>query len=180
MYLIFQPYSCHILTLYFGFADEKVIRGGRRVEISIYDIVVGDVIPLNIGNQVRELLYFLILLIIPNDCISLLLLSSYLLCLGPCWWNSDHRSFSCNWWIKYDRGEQNCKYSFQSHGNGILLSYFPIMIFFLQVHKDSKDPFLMSGCKVADGSGTMLVIYTPFPFHFVIVCNQFSNDCLGS
>ncbi|KAJ1387242.1 P-type ATPase, A domain superfamily [Sesbania bispinosa] len=24
------------------------------------------------------------------------------------------------------------------------------------VHKDSKDPFLMSGCKVADGSGTML------------------------
>ncbi|KAF5748647.1 putative cation-transporting atpase plant [Tripterygium wilfordii] len=25
------------------------------------------------------------------------------------------------------------------------------------IHKDSKDPFLMSGCKVADGSGTMLV-----------------------
>ncbi|RYR30190.1 hypothetical protein Ahy_B01g055014 isoform C [Arachis hypogaea] len=30
----------------------EVIRGGRRVEISIYDIVVGDVIPLNIGDQV--------------------------------------------------------------------------------------------------------------------------------
>ncbi|KAI5415107.1 hypothetical protein KIW84_040531 [Lathyrus oleraceus] len=29
-----------------------VIRDGRRVEISIYDVVVGDVIPLNIGNQV--------------------------------------------------------------------------------------------------------------------------------
>lgn len=33
---------------------EKVVRGGRRVEISIYDIVVGDVIPLNIGNQVHN------------------------------------------------------------------------------------------------------------------------------
>ncbi|KAF9679820.1 hypothetical protein SADUNF_Sadunf06G0054800 [Salix dunnii] len=54
----------------------EVIRGGRRIEVSIYDIVVGDVIPLNIGDQ---------------------------------------------------------------------------------VHKNSKEPFLMSGCKVADGSGTMLV-----------------------
>lgn len=41
---------------------EKVIRGGRRVEISIYDIVVGDVIPLNIGDQVHDL--FLLILII--------------------------------------------------------------------------------------------------------------------
>ncbi|KAB5551959.1 hypothetical protein DKX38_009270 [Salix brachista] len=54
----------------------EVIRGGRRIEVSIYDIVVGDVIPLNIGDQ---------------------------------------------------------------------------------VHKNSREPFLMSGCKVADGSGTMLV-----------------------
>ena len=30
----------------------QVIRGGRRVEVSIYDLVVGDVIPLNIGDQV--------------------------------------------------------------------------------------------------------------------------------
>ncbi|KAL5065907.1 hypothetical protein RYX36_027644 [Vicia faba] len=29
----------------------QVIRDGRRVEISVYDVVVGDVIPLNIGNQ---------------------------------------------------------------------------------------------------------------------------------
>lgn len=28
----------------------------------------------------------------------------------------------------------------------------------MQVHKDKKSPFLMSGCKVADGVGTMLVI----------------------
>jgi len=36
----------------------QVLRGGRRVEISIYDIVVGDVIPLNIGNQVSGLFSF--------------------------------------------------------------------------------------------------------------------------
>ncbi|CAB4289106.1 unnamed protein product [Prunus armeniaca] len=30
----------------------RVIRGGRRVEVSIYDLVVGDVVPLNIGDQV--------------------------------------------------------------------------------------------------------------------------------
>lgn len=29
--------------------------------------------------------------------------------------------------------------------------------FDIQVHKDSKSPFLMSGCKVADGYGVMLV-----------------------
>lgn len=31
------------------------------------------------------------------------------------------------------------------------------LYFLLQVRKDSKEPFLMSGCKVADGNGTMLV-----------------------
>lgn len=29
--------------------------------------------------------------------------------------------------------------------------------YFMQIHKDQKSPFLMSGCKVADGAGTMLV-----------------------
>ncbi|TKY72778.1 Calcium-transporting ATPase 8 [Spatholobus suberectus] len=80
----------------------EVIRGGRRVEISIYDIVVGDVIPLNIGNQV------------PADGI---LITGHSLAI-------DESSMT---------GESKT------------------------VHKDSKDPFLMSGCKVADGSGTMLV-----------------------
>ncbi|WVZ19262.1 hypothetical protein V8G54_006584 [Vigna mungo] len=79
----------------------EVIRGGRRVEISIYDIVVGDVIPLNIGDQV------------PADGI---LISGHSLAI-------DESSMT---------GESKI------------------------VHKDSKDPFLMSGCKVADGSGTML------------------------
>ncbi|XP_061348918.1 calcium-transporting ATPase 8, plasma membrane-type-like [Gastrolobium bilobum] len=80
----------------------EVIRGSRRVEISIYDIVVGDVIPLNIGNQV------------PADGI---LITGHSLAI-------DESSMT---------GESKI------------------------VYKDSKDPFLMSGCKVADGSGTMLV-----------------------
>ncbi|KAK4602832.1 hypothetical protein RGQ29_011719 [Quercus rubra] len=80
----------------------EVIRGGRRVEISIYDIVVGDVMPLNIGDQV------------PADGV---LISGHSLAI-------DESSMT---------GESKI------------------------VHKDSKDPFLMSGCKVADGSGTMLV-----------------------
>ncbi|CAJ1975835.1 unnamed protein product [Sphenostylis stenocarpa] len=90
------------LEFLFEFVHEKVIRGGRRVEISIYDIVVGDVIPLNIGNQV------------PADGI---LITGHSLAI-------DESSMT---------GESKI------------------------VHKDSKDPFLMSGCKVADGSGTMLV-----------------------
>ncbi|KAK7411963.1 hypothetical protein VNO78_03408 [Psophocarpus tetragonolobus] len=80
----------------------EVVRGGRRVEISIYDIVVGDLIHLNIGNQV------------PADGI---LVTGHSLAI-------DESSMT---------GESKI------------------------VHKDSKDPFLMSGCKVADGSGTMLV-----------------------
>ena len=32
----------------------QVIRGGRTIEISIFEIVVGDVVPLNIGDQVSK------------------------------------------------------------------------------------------------------------------------------
>ncbi|KAK3197811.1 hypothetical protein Dsin_021226 [Dipteronia sinensis] len=80
----------------------EVIRDGRRVEVSIYDLVVGDVVPLNIGDQV------------PADGV---VISGYSLSI-------DESSMT---------GESKI------------------------VHKDSKNPFLMSGCKVADGSGTMLV-----------------------
>ncbi|XP_056166527.1 calcium-transporting ATPase 10, plasma membrane-type-like isoform X1 [Syzygium oleosum] len=80
----------------------EVVRGGRRVEVSIYDIVVGDIIPLNIGNQV------------PADGV---LVSGHSLAI-------DESSMT---------GESKI------------------------VHKDSRRPFLMSGCKVADGSGIMLV-----------------------
>lgn len=80
----------------------EVVRGGRRVEISIYDLVVGDVIPLNIGNQV------------PANGI---VISGHSLSI-------DESSMT---------GESKI------------------------AHKDSKDPFLMSDCKVTNGSGTMLV-----------------------
>ncbi|RVW83723.1 Calcium-transporting ATPase 9, plasma membrane-type [Vitis vinifera] len=78
-----------------------VIRGGRPVEISIFDIVVGDVVPLSIGDQV------------PADGI---LITGHSLAI-------DESSMT---------GESKI------------------------VHKDHKAPFLMSGCKVADGVGTML------------------------
>lgn len=80
----------------------EVVRAGRRVQVSIYDIVVGDVIPLKIGDQV------------PADGI---LISGHSLSI-------DESSMT---------GESKI------------------------VHKDAKSPFLMSGCKVADGYGTMLV-----------------------
>ncbi|KAI9378712.1 hypothetical protein POPTR_018G139800v4 [Populus trichocarpa] len=80
----------------------EVTRGGRRVEVSIYDIVAGDVIPLNIGDQV------------PADGI---LITGHSLAI-------DESSMT---------GESKI------------------------VQKNSREPFLMSGCKVADGSGTMLV-----------------------
>ncbi|OAY83326.1 Calcium-transporting ATPase 8, plasma membrane-type [Ananas comosus] len=80
----------------------EVIRGGRRIETSIFDLVVGDVVPLKIGDQV------------PADGI---LISGHSLAI-------DESSMT---------GEAKI------------------------VHKDQKAPFLMSGCKVADGYGTMLV-----------------------
>ncbi|KAJ4953742.1 hypothetical protein NE237_030574 [Protea cynaroides] len=80
----------------------EVVRGGRRVEASIFDIVVGDVVPLKIGDQV------------PADGV---LIAGHSLAI-------DESSMT---------GESKI------------------------VHKDQKAPFLMSGCKVADGYGTMLV-----------------------
>ncbi|VAI19282.1 unnamed protein product [Triticum turgidum subsp. durum] len=56
----------------------EVIRGGKRVGASIFDLVVGDVVPLKIGDQ------------------------------GPCRWCPDIWSFSCNRRIKYDGRVQNC------------------------------------------------------------------------
>ncbi|KAI3416711.1 FPL domain-containing protein [Psidium guajava] len=85
----------------------EVVRGGRRVEVSIYDIVVGDVIPLNIGDQV------------PADGV---LISGRSLAIDESNMTGESKIF----------------------------------------HKDGKDPFLMSGCKVADGHGSMLVRFFPF------------------
>ncbi|KAL3528503.1 hypothetical protein ACH5RR_007825 [Cinchona calisaya] len=80
----------------------EVIRGGRREKMSINDIVVGDVVPLKIGDQV------------PADGI---LIVGHSLAI-------DESSMT---------GESKI------------------------MHKDKKSPFLMAGCKVADGAGTMLV-----------------------
>jgi magnesium-transporting ATPase (P-type) len=55
LYYMFLTISCHIFNFISEIVHEKVVRGGRRVEISIYDLVVGDVIPLNIGNQVHDI-----------------------------------------------------------------------------------------------------------------------------
>ncbi|KAI4335340.1 hypothetical protein L6164_013994 [Bauhinia variegata] len=99
----------------------EVIRGGRRVEISIYDVVVGDVIPLNIGNQV------------PADGI---LINGHSLAI-------DESSMT---------GESNT------------------------IPKNSKDPFLMSGCKVADGSGTMLVTAVGVNTEWGLLMSSISED----
>ncbi|KAL2533398.1 Calcium-transporting ATPase 8 [Abeliophyllum distichum] len=72
----------------------EVIRGGRRINVSIFDIVVGDVVPLKI---------------VPADGI---LVTGHSLAI-------DDSSMT---------GESKV------------------------VHKDPKSPFLMSGCKVADGN----------------------------
>ncbi|XP_039834904.1 calcium-transporting ATPase 5, plasma membrane-type-like isoform X5 [Panicum virgatum] len=80
----------------------EVIRGGKRIGASIFDLVVGDVVPLKIGDQV------------PADGI---LISGHSLAI-------DESSMT---------GESKI------------------------VHKDQRAPLLMSGCKVADGYGSMLV-----------------------
>ncbi|KAM0892047.1 hypothetical protein ACQ4PT_026020 [Festuca glaucescens] len=85
----------------------EVIRGGKRIGASIFDLVVGDVVPLKIGDQ------------IPADGV---LISGHSLAI-------DESSMT---------GESKT------------------------VHKDQKAPMLMSGCKVADGYGSLLVSITWF------------------
>ncbi|KAL4590044.1 hypothetical protein LXL04_002962 [Taraxacum kok-saghyz] len=99
----------------------EVVRGGRRVEISIFDIVVGDIIPLKIGDQV------------PADGI---LVSGHSLAI-------DESSMT---------GESKI------------------------VHKDHKAPFLMSGCKVADGYGTMLVTSVGINTEWGLLMASISED----
>ncbi|GLJ31007.1 hypothetical protein SUGI_0619870 [Cryptomeria japonica] len=80
----------------------QVVRMGRTIKVSIFDLVVGDVVSLNIGDQV------------PADG---LLIKGHSLSI-------DESSLT---------GESE------------------------PVPKDSMHPFLLSGCKVADGYGLMLV-----------------------
>ncbi|XP_068463913.1 calcium-transporting ATPase 10, plasma membrane-type-like isoform X1 [Phaseolus vulgaris] len=99
----------------------EVTRDGRRVEISIYDVVVGDVIPLNIGNQV------------PADGV---LITGHSLAI-------DESSMT---------GESKI------------------------VEKNSNDPFLISGCKVADGNGTMLVTAVGINTEWGLLMSSISED----
>nr|XP_027065795.1 calcium-transporting ATPase 10, plasma membrane-type-like isoform X2 [Coffea arabica] len=99
----------------------EVVRGGRRIEVSIFDIVVGDIIPLKIGDQV------------PADGI---LVSGHSLAI-------DESSMT---------GESKI------------------------VHKDSKAPFLMSGCKVADGYGNMLVTNVGINTEWGLLMASISED----
>ncbi|KAJ6806605.1 calcium-transporting ATPase 8, plasma membrane-type-like [Iris pallida] len=99
----------------------EVVRGGRRIEVSIFDIVVGDIIPLKIGDQV------------PADGI---LISGHSLAI-------DESSMT---------GESKI------------------------VQKDQKAPFLMSGCKVADGYGTMMATAVGISTEWGLLMASISED----
>ncbi|KAI8015115.1 Calcium-transporting ATPase 8, plasma membrane-type [Camellia lanceoleosa] len=99
----------------------EVIRGGRRLEVSIFDLVVGDVVPLKIGDQV------------PANGIFI---SGHSLAIDESSMTGD------------------CKI----------------------VQKGSKDPFLMSGCKVADGYGTMLVTSVGINTEWGLLMASISED----
>uniref|UniRef100_A0A1D1XC54 Calcium-transporting ATPase n=2 Tax=Anthurium amnicola TaxID=1678845 RepID=A0A1D1XC54_9ARAE len=101
--------------------QSEVIRGGRRIEVSIFDLVVGDVVPLKIGDQV------------PADGV---LVSGHSLSI-------DESSIT---------GESKI------------------------VHKNQKEPFLMSGCKVADGYGTMLVTAVGINTEWGLLMASISED----
>ncbi|CAL5023669.1 unnamed protein product [Urochloa decumbens] len=99
----------------------EVIRGGRRIQVSIFDIVVGDVVALQIGDQV------------PADGV---VINSHSLAI-------DESSMT---------GESKI------------------------VTKDQKTPFLMAGCKVADGFGTMLVTAVGLNTEWGLLMASISED----
>ncbi|XP_073154857.1 calcium-transporting ATPase 10, plasma membrane-type-like isoform X2 [Henckelia pumila] len=100
----------------------EVIRGGQRIKVSIFEIVVGDVVPLKIGDQV------------PADG---LVITGHSLAI-------DESSMT---------GESKI------------------------AHKDpTRVPFLMSGCKVADGYGTMLVTSVGINTEWGLLMASISED----
>ncbi|KAK6796106.1 hypothetical protein RDI58_009561 [Solanum bulbocastanum] len=99
----------------------EVIRDGRREKISIYEIVVGDVVPLRIGDQV------------PADGV---LISGHSLAI-------DESSMT---------GESKI------------------------VNKNQKAPFLIAGCKVANGAGTMLVTSVGINTEWGLLMASISED----
>ncbi|XP_066329647.1 calcium-transporting ATPase 5, plasma membrane-type-like isoform X7 [Miscanthus floridulus] len=99
----------------------EVIRGGRWIQVSIFDIVVGDIVALKIGDQV------------PADGV---VISGHSLAI-------DESSMT---------GESKI------------------------VMKDQKSPFLMAGCKVADGFGTMLVTAVGLNTEWGLLMASISED----
>ncbi|KAJ8499066.1 hypothetical protein OPV22_009618 [Ensete ventricosum] len=99
----------------------EVIRSGRRIKVSIFDLVVGDAVPLKIGDQ------------IPADGV---VITGHSLAI-------DESSMT---------GESKI------------------------VHKDQKAPFLMSGCKVADGYGNMLVTAVGINTEWGLLMASISED----
>ena len=61
------------------------MRGGRTVKISIYDVVVGDVIPLRIGDQVGLFSQYISTVALIRINLSL----TYCIHLGPCGWSAN-------------------------------------------------------------------------------------------
>ncbi|KAG7025942.1 Calcium-transporting ATPase 9, plasma membrane-type, partial [Cucurbita argyrosperma subsp. argyrosperma] len=99
----------------------EILRDGRTLKVSIFDIVVGDVVPLKIGDQ------------IPADGI---LITGHSLAI-------DESSMT---------GESKI------------------------VRKDQKAPFMMSGCKVADGVGTMMVTAVGINTEWGLLMASISED----
>ncbi|XP_073158558.1 calcium-transporting ATPase 10, plasma membrane-type-like [Henckelia pumila] len=127
--IIFTAVSDYRQSLQFQNLNEEkqniqmeVVRNGRRIKVSIFEIVVGDVVPLKIGDQ------------IPADG---LVIAGHSLAL-------DESSMT---------GESKI------------------------VHKDStREPYLMSGCKVADGYGTMLVTSVGINTEWGLLMASISED----
>ncbi|XP_072981011.1 calcium-transporting ATPase 5, plasma membrane-type-like isoform X1 [Typha angustifolia] len=99
----------------------EVIRGGRRVKASIFDLVVGDIVPLKIGDQV------------PADGLMIF----------------GHS-------LAFDESSMTGETKI--------------------VPKDKRTPFLMSGCKVADGYGTMLVTAVGINTEWGLLMANISTD----
>ncbi|KAH6837915.1 autoinhibited Ca2+ -ATPase [Perilla frutescens var. hirtella] len=127
--IIFTAVSDYKQSLQFQNLNEEkqniqmeVVRGGRRIKVSIFEIVVGDVVPLKIGDQV------------PADG---LVISGHSLAI-------DESSMT---------GESKI------------------------VHKDpTRSPFLMSGCKVADGYGSMVVTSVGINTEWGLLMASISED----
>lgn len=84
-------------------------------------------------------------------------------------WSIGERALSYHWWVKYDWWKWTCKcWSFSvlffklctyPLSDELSVRYFwsQSITLHVQMSKDDDRPFLLSGCKVLDGFGTMMV-----------------------